>query len=357
MRTIDIMRAWGRILAGLAPSMSIEITRRCPLSCPGCYAYGNGHLGAIGPLTRLRDFQGPKLVAGVLSLVDRHRPLHLSIVGGEPLVRWREITELLPALERRGIHTQVVTSAVRPIPLEWHNARRFNLVVSIDGLQAEHDKRRAPATYERILRHISDQTVTVHCTVTQQMSRRAGYLREFVNFWTRQPEVKKIWMSLYTPQIDETSPEILQPGVRTQVIRELSALKDEFPKLELPAGLLQAYRRPPSDPGRCVFALTTQVISADLETVVTPCQLGGRPDCRQCGCIASAAMEAVHRHRLPIGIRAGAIYDVSRAAGVRLKAFRAACIMLASRVASVQVGRCNTTVNQARLINPDQAGR
>jgi len=337
--------------------MSIEITRRCPLSCPGCYAYSEGHLGAAGPLTRLRDFEGAQLVAGVLSLVDHHRPLHLSIVGGEPLVRWREITELLPALERRGIHTQVVTSAVRPIPLEWRHARRFTLVVSIDGLQPEHDKRRAPATYEKVLRHIRGQAVTVHCTVTQQMTRGAGYLGKFVSFWAERPEVQKIWMSLYTPQKGETSPEILPPEVRARVIGELSSLKDVFPKLELPAGLLQAYRRPPSDPGRCVFALTTRAISADLKTVVTPCQLGGKPDCHQCGCIASAALEAVSRHRLPIGIRTGAIYDVSRAVGFRLKALRGADFTLDARDPWVQLRRCSTTLREIRPTDRNRATR
>ncbi len=327
MRTIDVVRAWGRILVGQAPSLSIEITRRCPLSCPGCYAYGDGHLGTAGPLIRLRDFKGAQLVAGVLALVDLHRPLHLSIVGGEPLVRWREITELLPALERRGIHTQVVTSAVRPIPLEWRHTRRLTLVVSVDGLQPEHDRRRAPATYERILRHIRGHAITVHCTVTLQMTLRAGYLREFVEFWTERPEVQRIWMSLYTPQMGETSPEILPPEARTSVINELAVLKDAFLKLELPASLLEAYRRPPAGPGHCVFARTTQTISADLHSTVTPCQLGGSPDCRQCGCIASAAMEAVSRHRLLFGIRTGTVYDVSRMVGLRVKSLRAACAL------------------------------
>ncbi len=153
MRTLDIVRAWGCILAGRTPSMSIEITRQCPLSCPGCYAYRADRLGAAGSLADQREFQGTQLVDGVLSLVDRHRPLHLSIVGGEPLIRRQEITRLLPELDKRGIHTQVVTSAVGPIPLEWRQIRRLTLAVSIDGLQPEHDRRRSPATYDRILRN------------------------------------------------------------------------------------------------------------------------------------------------------------------------------------------------------------
>jgi sulfatase maturation enzyme AslB (radical SAM superfamily) len=304
--------------------MSIEITRQCPLSCPGCYAYTDSHLGAAGSLSGISEFEGKALVGGVLSLVDRHRPLHLSIVGGEPLIRRREITQLLPELARRRIHVQIVTSAVGPIPLEWRRSPLLNLVVSIDGLPPEHDRRRAPATYDRILRNIRGHAVTIHCTVTSQMAHRSGYMEEFLQFWSKQPEVRKIWFSLYTPQIGETSPEVLPLSVRTQIIDELSSLRDPFRKLELPPSVLHAFRLPPSDPARCVFARTTHTVSADLKTKVSPCQLGGSPDCHQCGCIAAAAMEAVGRHRLPIGVRTGTIFRLSQAIGVQLRKLRGA---------------------------------
>jgi hypothetical protein len=38
-------------------------------------------------LRQLRDFTGDALVHGVLQLVREHRPVHLSLVGGEPDVR------------------------------------------------------------------------------------------------------------------------------------------------------------------------------------------------------------------------------------------------------------------------------
>src|SRR5579872_3189281 len=175
-----IVRAWGRILAGYAPALSIEITRECPLRCPGCYAYGDEHLGGGVTLREVRDLKGQELIDGVLALVDRHRPLHLSLVGGEPLVRYRELNTLLPTLSARGIHVQLVTSAVREIPREWHGLRRLSIVVSIDGLQPEHDARRTPATYERILKHIVGHSITVHCTVTRQQVTRPGYIEEFL---------------------------------------------------------------------------------------------------------------------------------------------------------------------------------
>ena len=75
--------AAGKILRRYGPSLSIEITRNSPLRCPGCYA------------------------------------IHVSIVGGEPLV-----------------------------------------------------PRRTPATYDRILKHVAGHQITVHCTIIPRQVRR-----------------------------------------------------------------------------------------------------------------------------------------------------------------------------------------
>ncbi len=91
MKNADLLPAWGRILRGQRPFLSVEITKECPLKCPGCYAYGPEHLGGAALLRELSDAKGEALVAGVLGLVRRYRPLHVSLVGGEPLVRYREL--------------------------------------------------------------------------------------------------------------------------------------------------------------------------------------------------------------------------------------------------------------------------
>jgi MoaA/NifB/PqqE/SkfB family radical SAM enzyme len=319
-----IISAWGRILTGYTPAMSIEITRECPLRCPGCYAYGDDHLGGEINLREVRDFKGQELIDGVLGLVDKHRPLHLSIVGGEPLVRYRELGTLLPILADRGIHVQLVTSAVREIPREWHGLRRFTVVVSIDGLQPEHDARRKPATYERILKHIVGHQITVHCTVTRQLIHRPGYLEEFLKFWSAKQEVRKVWMSLYTPQIGEISEERLTAQDRKRVVADLLALRKKYPKLEAPEGLLGVYADPPSSPDDCVFARTTMTVSADLTTKITPCQFGGAPDCSNCGCIASAGLAAVARHHLWGFIPVGSIFAGSVKVGEQVRRLRPA---------------------------------
>jgi len=315
-----IITAWGKILRGIRPSLSIEITRECPLRCPGCYAYGDDHLGGDVNLRQVSDFKGQELIDRVLAIIDRENPIHVSIVGGEPLVRYRELNELLPRLAERGIYSQVVTSAVRPIPAEWATLPRLQIVVSIDGLQPEHDKRRTPATYDRIHKHIAGHQITVHCTATRQQVQRDGYLEEFATLWSANPDVSQLWFSLYTPQIGEVSEEILTRPDRERVVAQLMAMRTRFRKIAMPEGLVKQYATPPSGPEHCIFAQTTTCISADLERQITPCQFGGNPDCSQCGCIASAGLKAVGAHRIMGGtVRVGAIFETSLKVGQALR--------------------------------------
>jgi organic radical activating enzyme len=311
MKKSEVLHAWARILAGRAPSLSIEITKECPLRCPGCYAFDAAHLGGAAQLRELSDFEGDELVKRVLALIDERKPLHVSLVGGDPLVRYRELELLLPQIESRGVHTQVVTSAFRVIPSAWTNFKKLNVVVSVDGLQPEHDARRKPATYERILKNIKGTRVTVHCTITSQMAERPGYLDEFLHFWTSQPEVVKVWFSFFTPQRGATDPEILTASQRASTITDLRQLRLKYPALDMPEAVIREMEAPPTSPAECIFARTTETISADLKTQITPCQFGGDPDCEQCGCIASMGLAAVGHYRVLGQLTAGRIFMAS----------------------------------------------
>lgn len=310
MKKFDVVRVWGRVLRGSTPFLSLEITKECPLRCPGCYAYTAGHLGPLVTLRQLSDYRGDDLVNATMAVVRRLRPIHISIVGGEPLVRYRELDQLLPRLDRMGREVQLVTSAVRAIPEHWRSIRSLHLVVSVDGLAPEHDRRRAPATYDRLLKNIAGHGVTVHCTVTRQMLARPGYLIDFCRFWSDQPEANKIWFSIYTPQAGDDSPERLRPEDRETFLREMSAAV-QFPKVHLPRQVLEGYRRPPRSPGECTFARLTTCVSADLKTPVTPCQFGGKPVCEECGCIASAGMHGLANMKLGGLIPLSAILNAS----------------------------------------------
>jgi sulfatase maturation enzyme AslB (radical SAM superfamily) len=186
-----------------------------------------------------------------------------------------------------------------------------NIVVSIDGLQPEHDVRRSPATYERILKNIQGHKITVHGTITSQMMKRPGYLQEFLSFWTPRDEVAKVWFSIFTPQVGDQLPEMLSPAERQQAIVEMTELRKKFPKLDMPEGLVRQFAAPPHRPEDCIFALTTQTLSADLRTKIVPCQFGGNPDCASCGCVASMGLAAVARHKLGGFLPVGSIFKAS----------------------------------------------
>ncbi len=295
MTARELLTAWGRILTGRVPMLSIEITRECPLTCPGCYAYGDTHLGGGITLSELKDLRGDDLVNGVLNLVRKHKPMHVSLVGGEPMVRHRELSRILPLLSEMNIFTLVVTSGVIPIPVEWMNLPRVRVAISVDGLPEHHDIRRKPATYQRILENIDGREVNVHWVITRPMFEREGYLEEYVKFWSERAEVDRIWVSVYSPQIGEQSAEKLTPQDRETLARQLPALAKKYPKLLFNEGLAEAFLHPPKNPDDCVFSKMSANYSADFKTRVEPCVFGGTPDCSQCGCAVSSGLHWVRK--------------------------------------------------------------
>ncbi len=316
MKAQNLLQSWSIVLNGRKPMLSIEITRECPLRCPGCYAYDEAHLGGNGVTLRvLSDYKQDELVDRVLSLIDQYHPMHVSIVGGDPLVRYRELEKILPKLDEQGIYVQLVTSAFRPIPAHWMKFSRLDIAVSVDGLQPDHDERRKPATYDRILQNIRESKVTVHCTITGQMARQNNYFAPFLSFWSNLPQVKRIWMSIFTPQKGAAGPEILTPQERSRVLRELASLRTEFPRLDLNDHVLREFLNPPKSPDECIFARTTEVVSADLKTRISPCQFGGNPDCSQCGCMASMGFAAVGHVKIIPGLTVGKLYSISERLG------------------------------------------
>jgi len=322
MTTRRFLQAWAKILVGRAPLLSIEITRECPLSCPGCYAYGDSHLGGEVTLRQLSDLRGDALVEGVIEMVKRHQPLQVSLVGGEPLIRHRELSRILPVLSEMGVFTLVVTSAVIPIPHAWNSIPRVRIAVSIDGLQADHDRRRKPATYEKILQNIQGRRVDVSWVITRPMMQRPGYLDEYLAFWTKRPEIDRIWLSIYTPQAGEQSEEALTAENRRDLVRQLPGLTRRFPALLMNDGIAEAFGAPPASPRDCIFAKMSVNYSADLKTRIEPCFFGGEPDCSQCGCAITAALHWVGSRKIAGPLRASHLMKGSIAIGSLANRFR-----------------------------------
>ena len=265
------------------------------------------------------------------------KPVHLSIVGGEPLVRYRELDEILPRLagdghSHAGRHERRAADsgrAGRRIP-------RVQVCVSIDGLQPEHDVRRAPATYDRILKHIKGQQVTVHCTVTRQQTR-PGYVTEFAEFWSAQPDVQAhLVQPVHAAEGRGVRRDAAARGSRSASSRRSRALRARMPKLR------------DMRPGVAARATCTRrriPTRASSRRRRRACRRTSRRGSRrassaairiaaQCGCMATAALDAVGRYRLPGGLRAGQLYWASRQVGNGVRCCGAG--RLRGRVARVQ---------------------
>jgi hypothetical protein len=106
-------------------------------------------------------------------------------------------------------------------------------------------------------------------------------------------------------------PEILGPEERSRAIADMTLLRKQYPKLDMPEAVIRQFASPPQRPQDCVFALTTQTLSADLQTKITPCQFGGNPDCSSCGCIASMGLASVASHKLGGILSVGTIFKAS----------------------------------------------
>jgi hypothetical protein len=120
---------------------------------------------------------------------------------------------------------------------------------------------------------------------------------------------------LFTPQIGDQLPEVLSREERVRAINEMIQLRKQFAKLDMPEVVIRQFATPPQNPDDCVFALTTQTLSADLQTKITPCQFGGNPDCASCGCIASMGLASIAAHKLAGVVPVGAIFKASIAIG------------------------------------------
>jgi hypothetical protein len=102
----------------------------------------------------------------------------------------------------------------------------------------------------------------------------------------------------------------------------LRRLRTVYSKLDMYDAQIREFANPPESPEDCIFAQTTTIISADLKTQVLPCQLGGKPDCSQCGCVASMGMAAVGHHRVAFGVTAGQLFTISNRIGKKVRKLR-----------------------------------
>ena len=86
--------------------------------------------------------------------------------------------------------------------------------------------------------------------------------------------------------------------------------------------MADAFAHPPESPDGCVFSKMSVNFSADLNTRVEPCILGGAPDCSQCGCAASVGFHSLGHTALVGPLKVGHLLTASVAVGATVGRWR-----------------------------------
>jgi MoaA/NifB/PqqE/SkfB family radical SAM enzyme len=143
-RAASRRRELGRAGLQVPAVMIVSVTRRCNLSCKGCYMKARGRA------------QAPEMDPGQLRrVVGEAGDLGISFIvlaGGEPLVRGAEILDL--AREFPKIIFGVITNGLL---IDGNMAGRFaslkNVVpvISFEGFEGETDSRRGDGVYRRLM--------------------------------------------------------------------------------------------------------------------------------------------------------------------------------------------------------------
>lgn len=139
----------------LPREISVQLTYKCNLRCVHCFQWSEDGFFQDFSHAKAQTEIPPALVADLLAFTE---PVKAKVFlwGGEPLMhsRFGEIAELLAQ------HERTVNMCTNGLLLE-RNAEhllrigdRLNLLVSLDGLGADHDALRGRGTFERTVRNL-----------------------------------------------------------------------------------------------------------------------------------------------------------------------------------------------------------
>jgi len=163
-------------------SLSLAISQTCNLACTYCYAQEGSFGGSAKAMSREVAYRA---VDYLLSQAVEGDRVHLSFLGGEPMVARKMLRETVEYAESQGrllgvrVGFSITTNGtlLTPSDAEFLAQHRFAVTVSLDGVGETHDLLRlyksSEGTFETILRNIlpllrqqAEMQVSARVTVT-----------------------------------------------------------------------------------------------------------------------------------------------------------------------------------------------
>ncbi len=249
----------------------LVLTNRCNLRCKHC---------------RIPDRQDEHLSFGeVRDAIDAYynrggRCLYLQ--GGEPFL-WRDsehgMEDVVSYAHRVGFFTVIIyTNGTFPL-----RTAADTLFVSVDGLQASHDRHRGES-FSKIVGNIRDSShpaLFINFTIN---SRNKDELEEYLEYVNGFDRIRGTFFYFHTPYYGHDELYI-EPNERTAIMRKLLEYKQRFRILNSRAGLKSALRNDWQRP--------LEICSVyEKNNTYTCCRYPDDPDlCHNCGYLSYAEID------------------------------------------------------------------
>lgn len=244
---------------------TFDLTAECPLRCRHCYFFSEHQARAA-----LSD---ETWLARLAEVVETER-LHTAFwVGGEPLLELGRLRRAASLFARNA----VATSGAVPIPPDLG----MGLLVSLDGLEPEHDRLRGRGAFARALAHLAPlpaRSFVLNVTLTRetldavdqvpQLVERTRAAGAVVGFFTARPG----------------APLALDDDQRERAVERLLALAERHPGALLTPPAALEFLRPGSGPGALCPYRGSDLAFDPLLRLRRPCTFGASADCGRCGC-------------------------------------------------------------------------
>jgi MoaA/NifB/PqqE/SkfB family radical SAM enzyme len=180
----------GAFALPLPEKIGLQLTNVCNLQCKTCYQWST--YGHIRSTFKKPLYLSPKIIDSILkSTVSCNSILYLW--GGEPLL-YSDWDELSLILENDKRWTVLCTNGLLiedKIDYLLRFSQNLVILISVDGLEAEHDRMRGSGTFKRILSNIQlliklqksglyKGLISVNCVINESS---VGCLYEYMKFF------------------------------------------------------------------------------------------------------------------------------------------------------------------------------
>lgn len=137
--------------------IGLKLTNRCDLRCTHCFQWND--VGFHRHLDKKEvKVQGDLDIDIIKKLLEetRHKKSHIYLWGGEPMIYtyWNELVELLANDPRDTVVCTNGLSIKRKIDSLVKISEKLTTLVSVEGLEAQHDKLRGKGTFKKIMDNV-----------------------------------------------------------------------------------------------------------------------------------------------------------------------------------------------------------